>query len=530
MIYEPTPLLWASILALLFLTWLFIRLMLMLIYFAQIKEYRPDRIMSQVRESGYFNLLQQYFWWRPAVSVRNILIIIFTITLTLLGLWVSIATSKWWEIGAHKQCLLLNGTLRLTCTYFNAFEHFTPTPSKLAVLSFFWVNILIVAAHILTLGGAMFTEPLARIRRKHLIQKAHEKITGSNTIYIVISGSYGKTTTKELLYHILSQKFQVGKTQGNMNTDVGVAISILKNVLPQTQYFIAEVGGYRRGEVADATNIFSPTYAIMTPFGNQHLSLYGSRENLVATESEAAEAVGTNGRVYVNADIAELPYIINHTRAPITTYSIKSHADIYATNLVTKNNISYASISYNGAVFDITYPLIGEYIVQNLMPAIALAIDLGMKPDEIQKAISTIKPIPGKLSRHKGVGESTIINDSANSSLDGFLNAIAIARKETGRKIIFATRGIIELGSEKETSYQQLLNALNDVSAILYTTDKLFNKLGTRTQVLTFNKEGSMIDHICKNADKNTTIVLEGRLHPNSLKSIIIDGNLQENK
>jgi UDP-N-acetylmuramyl pentapeptide synthase len=153
-------------------------------------------------------------------------------------------------------------------------------------------------------------------------------------------------------------------------------------------------------------------------------------------------------------------------------------------------------------------------------------MDLSMNVEELQRAISGLMPIPGKLSLSQGTGDALLISDVSNTSLQGMLNLIrtlSMYKTTYETKLILVTRGIIELGLEKQQSYQQILQALYGISATLYTTDSLFKKLGTQNDVHYFGDEKAMTAQLVQIANKNAVIALSGRLHPNSLKSIIID-------
>ncbi len=510
------------------------KLALSLIYFAQIKEYRFDRMRSQLKEDGYLRLIRRHLWSRPGVSTRNLLVVVLSLIMSYsIVLGVMFANDRYQAFHESIRLAECAKPLSLRMPNIPCHYHFystsgivhIPNLSEIVAFSVLLGLYMLLAGHTYPLLAIWITQPLAKMRRQNIIQKARERVGESNAVCIAISGSYGKTTTKELLHQILSSKYHVGKTDKNLNTDVGVAISILNNLLPQTQYFIAELGGYRPGEVMDAANVFPPMHAIITPFGNQHLSLYGSRENLVSTESEVVQLVRPPGKVYISADIAELSQIINLTKAIIVTNSTTRHADIYATDIVVSSSGSTAVIAYQGRVFAVSCPLIGPHIIPTLLPIMALCIDLGMRIESVQRAIDSLVPIPTKLSQHAGPEGAMILNDTGNSSLHATLNLIktlSMYRTSYDSRLFLVLRTILELGSEKESSYRQILESLSIHSITLYTLDPLFAKLGNTETIQYFNNEASLIESLLTQTNATTTIGLAGRLTHKSISSIIM--------
>lgn len=460
-----------------------------LCYIFQVKEYRMDRFSSTLSENGLISTL--YFRWPrfPAKSLRNLLIICISISLLAIGFWVQLQ----FEID-----LLISGLILVLSP----------------ILSFLLVTV-----------SVLFTRPFAYAVRTKTIEKAMAVIESRPDIVSVgISGSYGKTSTKEFLFQMLSTKYKVAKTDENKNTDVGVAQSILQNIKPDTKYFIAEVGAYRQGEVAKATKVFMPQNAIITAFGNQHLDLYGSRENLIKAEGEILEYLPEKGTAYINADILSFPHTSKRTKARVVSFSATTDkGDIVASDiqLNSEKNLT-AKVKYEDSFFTITTSLIGIHNIANILPCIAFCIDQGMTRAEVVAAIKALKQIPNKLSVHKGLNGSLVLNDSGNSSVDGFIAAINAALDQGYKKNIIISKGIIELGKEKESSYKKLISTIVDRPIQLYTTDKLFKQYGSSDQVHYFSSEKDILAKIKRSADAKTLVLLEGKFTPSLVKGTIL--------
>ena len=429
------------------------------LYLFQIKEYRLDRILTFFKEENIRKILYLRMIRMPAISIRNLLIVQ------------------------------------------GVFFNIIPLYLLFKSLDFGFLLIFLFLAPILALLtmllGVFLSDIPVQIYRNLIIYKTTQMVKSSKAVFIGITGSYGKTSTKEFLSEILSQKYKTSKTEKNYNSDIGVSLSILKNLKPDTQYFITELGAYKKGEIKKICNIIQPKYGILTGIGNQHLNLFGSRKNLIEAKAELLESLPPQGTAYINRDIKDWQYFSEKTKAKKEYFSLDNMPFAIKTNLLGKHNL------------------------QNLLPCIALASHLGIDKSIILKVIKNLKPIQGRLSQKKGPNESTLLNDSYNSNVDGFITAINTARQMNFAKKLILSRGLIELGEEKTVSYQKIIEEINKSDLTLLTTDNFFKRLDSKNKVEYFQNENQMLDYIKDRIDKNTLIVIEGRFEPKTLKYLI---------
>lgn len=455
------------------------------IYLFQIKEYRFDRIWSTLREKGIIQTIYNTTITFPAHSIRNYLIV--------------------------------GGTLLMAPILFLILQ---PLALEDVILT---IPMIPLIGFLNTTLWVALTEIPAQIKRRRTITQAQAKIQKHPVPVIAISGTYGKTSVKEYLFHILSTTYHVAKTDKNMNTDVGVAQCVLQNITDETQYFLAEMGAYKKGEIADICKAISPTYGILTAAGNQHVDLFGSRENLVHAEAEILTYLPEQGRGYVNTTIPGITILLQNLQAPITTFSPQqgSSTDCTIEEISTSQQGTKARITIRGREMSIRTTLLGEHTIHNLLPCIACALDLGVSEDNIQKAIQSLKPIRHKLSLHPGIQGSTILSDSSNSNVEGFIQAIRVADRMPQEKKILISKGIIELGKEKRESYKRILKELENTKIKLYTTDYLFSKIWTTYTAHYFEHEDLILAEIQKITDNNTLLIIEGRFTPSFVKKLI---------
>lgn len=448
-----------------------------LLYLFQIKEYRFDRFLSYANEEGLAQIVYSLRLNAPARSFRNILIMIYiSITLFLL--------------------FLASFEVPFIYYFFTFVVPFAPI-----------VSLFLVAF------GVFITKFPAMIHRKLLIFQAKLKVQHTNTKFIGITGSYGKTSVKEYLFHILSTQFKTAKTDENMNTDVGIAISILKHLKNDTEYFVTEFGAYKKDEIKKASSYIPLEYAILTGLGNQHIDLYGSRTNLIDEETYILSKVPKHGTVYLKSG-DDIDSIKQNISAQKVMYGFQKYNDISAKIHNSDPFMQKATIQYRNNSFEIQTELLGEHSVENLLPAIAIALDLGMNSKDISEAIKRLKPLQGKLSVRSGHKKALVLDDGVNSNVNGFISAIHVLNSIPRKHKLIISQGIIELGVEKRQSYERVLRELYKTEIILYTTDDLFKQIDEKhkgEQVVTFNDVNTMIQEVLTSTDKQYVILIEGK-------------------
>jgi UDP-N-acetylmuramoyl-tripeptide--D-alanyl-D-alanine ligase len=368
--------------------------------------------------------------------------------------------------------------------------------------------------------GVKLTAIPAYFRRTAVIKRAAKKAEDSRAVFIGITGSYGKTTVKEFVYELLSTHFRTEKTEDNMNTDLGVAISILRRLKKDTEFFVTEVGSYKKGEIKRITKFVPFSYAILTGLGNQHLDLYGSRENLIDEVTYILYTIPKKKIVYMNYDIPVRKAIARDIEAKHIYYGLNANTDIAAHVKEMSLDGIKAEITYYAIQFEIETTMPGTHIIIDLLPAIALALDLGVPVTKIIKKIKSLRTISGKQSLTKGKNHSIVIDDSASTNLEDLLDAIELLKMYKNKEKIIITQGIMELGVEKRESYKKIMNSLRLTDIKLFTTDNLFGEFDHGNQVITFNDVKSLISKISSIMNRETVILIEGRFSKSQLSSL----------
>lgn len=322
-------------------------------------------------------------------------------------------------------------------------------------------------------------QPLADYYRLSLQKKAKEKIKNfKNLTIIAITGSYGKTSTKEYLTTILSSRFKVLSTKEHQNTEIGIPLCILNNLKPEHEIFIVEMGAYDKGTIKRICGFVKPEIGIITGVNAQHLSLFGSMENLLSAEGgrELLQSLPTDGLLVVNgeneycmdlykkADIRKVAYKLDEKVSSFVSSSARSYGRTKKTSDGQMKNIdirkNFASFSINDVDFKVD--VLGRHNVLNLLGAILVAKELGMSLKEIEKASQRITEKSSSFKVIKNKDGLFIINSTYSSNPDGVIADLEYLKLYSGRKIIVMPC-LIELGGMAKEVHQKIGKKISEV-------------------------------------------------------------------
>ena len=217
---------------------------------------------------------------------------------------------------------------------------------------------------------------------------------------ISITGSNGKTTTKEIVSHLLSCKYKVHKTIANNNNQIGVPLTIL-TAPNDADFIVLEHGTNHFGEIEYTAKIAQPDYAVITNIGNSHTQYLESKEKVFVEKTELFKNIKSGGIVFINNDDPLLRKFKLKNISKIT-YGTKGKCDIKGLILST-NKDAALSVEVNGfnKKIKVSLPLLGKYNVKNFLTAVAIAFKIGISPKEIEKETKTLIPVKGRLQKKK---------------------------------------------------------------------------------------------------------------------------------
>ncbi len=331
---------------------------------------------------------------------------------------------------------------------------------KINNTQFIWLMILLLTIFLyinplILYIANVINKPINKLEYLYYLNKAKNKLKQMSDLKVVgITGSYGKTSSKNILADILNIKYNALPTPKSLNTPLGLMITINNHLDKFNDIFIAEMGAYVRGEIKGMCSFVKPKYGILTNIGTAHLETFGSQENIAKGKFELIEALPYDGLAVLNKDDKiQVNYPLKNKVSKVWI-SIDEPSDYQALNI---------SYSNKGTSFDVyikkidkTYnfetKLLGNHNVYNILAGIALGDHFNIEITELQKSVKTIKPIEHRLELKK-LGNFYQIDDAYNSNPVGAKNALDVLKMMPGVKIV-VTPGMVELG-EKEQEYNQ---------------------------------------------------------------------------
>lgn len=298
---------------------------------------------------------------------------------------------------------------------------------------------------LLQIGNILVQRP----REKAIIQHAKQLLQQHTAKYrIAVVGSYGKTTTKEIVKTVLGQSFNVAATPGNMNTDIGIS-RFVTTLDGSEDVLVFEYGEEQLGDVARLAELTSPNMAILTGASSAHMDTFGSIDNVVATLREI-ETVVAPSDLYVNGDSSLLANIglktHQYSHKGIDGWHIENiKADISGTSFKIKKQKQTVSIHTQ---------LIGEHLVPVCAAVAVLALRLGMKTDAIEAGFKKVQPFEHRMQPYSLLG-AKIIDDTYNGNSEGMKAGLELLKgvKTKGRRI-YITPGLVEQGDMNRTVHE----------------------------------------------------------------------------
>lgn len=265
---------------------------------------------------------------------------------------------------------------------------------------------------------------------------------------IAITGSVGKTSTKDMVSALLQSEYKVHKTQGNMNNHLGLPLTILS--LKDEDILVVEMGMNHFGEISTLTNIAKPNIAIITNIGTAHIGNLGSRENILKAKLEILEGLDKNGVLVINNDNDLLHEHKDEIKTKVITIGINNQSDYMASNI--QEDMFSSSFLVNNKE-KVLLPQGGRASIYNYLVGYAICDYLGVK-DKI-KGLNNLESSKNRLEIKETSMGYTIIDDSYNASYDSVKNSLDLIGKSPKRKIV-VLGDILELDKYGESIHRSI--------------------------------------------------------------------------
>ena len=271
---------------------------------------------------------------------------------------------------------------------------------------------------------------------------------------LAVTGSAGKTTTKEILAHIVATRFRVMKSSGNLNNHIGLPLQLLK-LEAEHDLAVVEMGMNHAGEIRALGALAHHDLAVVTTVAPVHLEFFGSLKEIARAKYEIIETLHSGGVAVLNADDEYVCQFGRDFKGKVVTFGTKRAADVSAHNIKLNGAEGSTFDLVVGSVGEpVTFPLVGEHNIYNALAAAAAAMERGLTPSQAAVALSGIAP-PDKRGQVLQIGGATIINDCYNSNpraLEAMIDTLASMRAE--RRILVVGE-MLELGPTAEALHRE---------------------------------------------------------------------------
>ncbi len=276
-----------------------------------------------------------------------------------------------------------------------------------------------------------------------------------NIPVIAVTGSVGKTSTKDIIASVVSKKYKVLKTKGNYNNNIGLPLTILE--LNNHKALVVEMGMNSLGEISVLTNIAKPTIALITNVGTAHIGKLGSRQNILKAKLEILEGLKENGTLVINNDNDLLnEWNKQNTKYNVIGVGIENKSDINAINIHEEEEKNTFTAIIGKEELNVTVPVIGNHFIYNAMCAIAVGKILEIEEEKILQGIQEFELTKDRMEIIKIKNNITIINDCYNANLDSMSAGIEALSKTKGNKKVAVLGDMLELGEYSEKLHKQV--------------------------------------------------------------------------
>jgi UDP-N-acetylmuramoyl-tripeptide--D-alanyl-D-alanine ligase len=271
---------------------------------------------------------------------------------------------------------------------------------------------------------------------------------------LAITGSNGKTTTKDMIAALLGTRLHVLKTQANFNNEIGLPQTLL-SLTAEHEVAVVEMGMRGLGQVTALAQIACPTAGIVTTVGETHLELLGSLENIAAAKAELVEAIPAGGFVVLNADNPYVAAMASKARCVVITFGIHKASDLHGENIRNLADGVAFDCCYQGKRFTVRVPALGEHNVMNALAALAAGFKLGMNQQDMVLGLAQFVPSGMRMAIER-VGPYQVINDAYNASPASTASALTTLIALKSGRTVAVLGDMLELGTMSEAAHREI--------------------------------------------------------------------------
>jgi len=324
-----------------------------------------------------------------------------------------------------------------------------------------WLVLVQLVPVALVIGNLLLMPSENRVQRRYW-REAHDTLKRIDPMVIAVTGSYGKTSVKHILGHVLETAAPTLITPGSVNTAMGIARIVREQLRPHHRYLVVEMGAYGIGSIARLCALTPPKLGIITAIGKAHYERFKTLDAVARAKYELAEAAHANGgTAIVASDTLQFDwprqYVEAH-RDAVVTVGPELKADLAIRSLHQEADGIAAEIAWRGQTYRLKAPLFGEHQGRNIALAFAAACSLGLPPEDVIASLRSTPQIAHRLEVKRQGSGTILIDDAYNSNPVGFASALELldVLKPPGGRRILVTPGMVELGAAHQEEHAKI--------------------------------------------------------------------------
>lgn len=488
----------------------------------QRKEYRIDRMKAHLLSpegslyKEWFVIAQGVFLFLAFLSDFEILAIA-----SLLSIFFGHAF-RIYKKGVFRPDFTLRAILVLACTALVAIGATTLLALQFATSVFLLPLFVALSVGIVALPAV--------VQKKRVINQATAYRNHLKNLTVVgITGSVGKTSTKTYLTHLLGGESEtVRATSEHRNSPYSVAQDMLARLSQKTKVYIAEMGAYIPGEIAELAGLTKPTIGIITAITNQHVALFGSLEALANTKWELIRALPKDGIAILHKDDIQIGKQAQGLQKKTVWFSLKTQADISFSDIVLHQKNTVCTVVIGQEKHDVLLPIISRGQLVPVLAATAAAHALNVETATILKRLASLPIISRTMELRQGKSGAIIIDDSYSASEASVTNAIEYLKETKPKDARLVLVSIIELGAEGSVVHERIGKLLTSLSARVYIYGHAYKEdfvrgLGVSPQVtmVWYDDANILQRELMRDMTEKTVVLLEGRI-PKSVRGALL--------
>ena len=312
--------------------------------------------------------------------------------------------------------------------------------------------VAVAAAPELLFAANALVKPVQALDNRRFVQRAQRRLDEIGPLVVGITGSFGKTTTKACVAEVAELRGPAYATPASFNSYLGVVRAINEGLTSRHRTFVAEMGAYRPGDIAELCELVHPSIGVLTAIGPAHLERFGSLDAIEGAKGELAEQLPADGVYVTTADDERCLRTTERTRARVVLFSAAGspRADLTAADIAMAEGTTRFTLRRGGEEATVRTRLLGRHNVANLLAAAAVGASLDLPLDAIARALARVSPPAHRLApiinRQAGI---VVIDDAYNSNPVGAAAALEVLGSHQAERRLLVTPGMVELGERE---------------------------------------------------------------------------------